>query len=72
MKVEFGDVTINQVIEICKGNYRKACNGCPLYHENFGCIAFVPPYTIKLCDLNKLEIELPDDIPTADEEPKNM
>lgn len=69
MKVRFGDMTINQTIEICKGNYRGACNGCPLYHEDFRCIAFVPPHMIKLCDLNEMEIELPDSIQTTDVAP---
>ena len=61
MKVKFGNMTINQTIKICKGNYHGSCNGCPLYHENFGCIAFATPYSTKLCGLHEREIDLPDE-----------
>ena len=61
MKVKFGDLTINQTIEICKGDYYGACNHCPLYHKNFGCIAYATPCTTKLYDLQDWEIDLPDE-----------
>ena len=61
MKVKFGDMTVNQTIKICKGNHYGSCRVCPLYHENFGCIAFATPYSTKLYDLNEREIDLPDE-----------
>ena len=69
MKIKFGDMTINQTIEVCKRHYRGSCNGCPLYHENWGCIACVPPYSIKLGDLQDREIELPEGISSANAAP---
>ena len=61
MKVKFGNMTINQTIEVCKEHYRGVCNGCPLNDDRFNCIAFIPPYTTKLCDLQEREIDLPDE-----------
>lgn len=60
MKVKLGDMTINQTIKICKGHCG-LCNGCPLYSKLFCCIASLPPYKVKLFDLQEREINLPDE-----------
>ena len=60
MKVKFGNMTINQTIKICKGHCG-LCNGCPLYSKLFCCIALLPPYKVKLFDLQEREIDLPDE-----------
>lgn len=61
MKTKLGELTINQTIELCERNYNGGCNSCPLDDLSFGCMAFVPPFTTKICGLNEREIELPDE-----------
>ena len=62
MKVKFGDLTINQTIEICKKHYNGTwCLNCPLEDSRFGCMVYNTPYVTTLLFSREREIDLPDE-----------